>query len=80
MALDSFDSVPQGQDLALPHPTQIEDALARLADIHAQVARGAHVHGHRAAPVSAMGVVALRSGQISDTDTVKDAHRRPACA
>jgi hypothetical protein len=42
----------------LPHPPRVEDALARLADIHAQVARGAHFRGYRAAPVAAMGVLA----------------------
>ncbi|MEZ6017283.1 MAG: hypothetical protein R3F49_19370 [Planctomycetota bacterium] len=42
-----------------PSPVQVEEALARLADIHAQVARGAHFRGYRALPVAAMGVIAL---------------------
>ena len=53
--------------MARPHPTRVEDALARLADIHAQVARGAHFHGYRAAPVAAMGVVALIAAAAEGT-------------
>jgi hypothetical protein len=53
--------------MARPHPTRVEDALARLADIHAQVARGAHFRGYRAVPVAAMGVVALAAAAAEGT-------------
>lgn len=53
--------------MAHPHPTRVEDALARLADIHAQVARGAHFRGYRAAPVAAMGIVALIAAAAEGT-------------
>lgn len=42
----------------------VEDALARLSDIHAQVARGAIFRGYRAIPAAAMGVVALVGAAI----------------
>lgn len=43
---------------------ELDDALARLSDIHAQVARGAIFRGYRAAPVAAMGGVALLGAAV----------------
>ena len=45
-------------------PEAIQDARARLADIHAQVARGAHFQGYRAAPVAAMGALAFAAAAL----------------
>jgi hypothetical protein len=42
----------------------IDDALARLADIHAQVARGAHFRGYRAAPVAVTAGVAVAAAAV----------------
>ncbi|MEM9803273.1 MAG: hypothetical protein AAGA20_23340, partial [Planctomycetota bacterium] len=49
----------QSFPMALDRHADVDDALARLSDIHAQVARGAFFRGYRAVPVAAMGVVAL---------------------
>jgi len=40
-------------------PAELERALERVADIHAQLARSAYFRGYRALPVAAMGVAAL---------------------
>lgn len=42
-----------------PRPTDIDDALSRVSEIHAHVARGSMFRGYRAIPVASMGVIAL---------------------
>lgn len=42
----------------------LDDALARLADIHAQVARGEHFRGYRAAPVAVTAGMALLAAAV----------------
>ena len=54
-----MDFVAQSQVMTVTRPLEVEDALQRLSDIHAQVARGAHFRGYRAVPVAAMGGIAV---------------------
>ena len=52
---------------------RVDDALELVAEIHAQVARGAFYRGYRAAPVAAMGGLALLAAIVQSFATPEHA-------
>jgi len=60
----------QSQAMVEARQVDVEDALQRVSDIHAQIARATYFRGYRAVPVASMGAVAFVGATVESLGAI----------